>query len=144
MRARRISSSFASSRVWATKLQIFVCFCIPPFLCQFSVCARFFNNAKVFESQCIRCSTVATQTTTLGPKKGTKRRRHFSSIFWEKASFFFASQKGQLTSPWILKVGSVSAKHQLNPLHHSPFYLISSRFFIKSNISIYPYSFIWN
>jgi len=40
----------------------------------------------------IRCTTVAPETTISGLKKGTKRRRHFSSIFLGKGQFLFQQQ----------------------------------------------------
>ena len=46
-----------------SKIYISVCFSTSFFLCQFSVHARIFNNAKVFETQSIRCTTVAPETT---------------------------------------------------------------------------------
>ena len=99
---------------------ISVCFCISFCLCQFSVCARIFNNAKVFETQSIRCTTVAPETTNIRTEKREQKEdvTFFVYLFGKRPVSFSTIPKRAINITFLKSEESwlgLWVKHHQNP-----------------------------
>ena len=114
---------------------ISVCFCISFCLCQFSVCARIFNNAKVFETQSIRCTTVAPETTNIRTEKREQKEdvTFFVYLFGKRPVSFSTIPKRAINITFLKKSEEIWlglwVKHQQNPSSFTPVIFESPFFF---------------